>query len=250
MPTAPWRQRPAAPQAFTKSIRHWHGWRDMPLTWDAQTPVAVAHAAADPVSAGVQGTEVHQLGTCRAGEACCAAAAEPQGAGALGVARPVIVTGAGGTRVHLLLACSTLVACKRGEAETRVGNGWTERERERKSWDKHQNYFCIYNLLLCKKTEAARTLNVIYNHFSKCHHVQMSLSTWNKTKLKCTCGQIDHFEGRSQMKLFSSLVISNEPAHNKVGREEQQGLCLCKSGGAVRYVTSILAWNCTHSSAH
>lgn len=84
----------------------------MQLTWDTQTPVAVAHTAAHPVGAGVQGTEVHQLGTCRAGEACCAATAEPQGAGALCVARPVIVTGAGSTWVHLLLTCSALVSCR------------------------------------------------------------------------------------------------------------------------------------------
>lgn len=101
------------------------------LTWDTQTPVAVAHAAADPMGAGVQGTEVHQLGTRGAGEARCAATAEPQRAGALGVACPVIVTGAGGTRVHLLLACSTLVACERGKTWTRVGNGRPGKEREK-----------------------------------------------------------------------------------------------------------------------
>lgn len=88
------------------------------LTWDTQTPVAVAHTATDPVGAGVQGTEVHQLGTCGTGEARCAATAKPQGARALSVACSIIVTGAGGTRVHLLLACRTLVACKRGK--TRV----------------------------------------------------------------------------------------------------------------------------------
>lgn len=83
------------------------------LTWDTQTPVAVAHAAAHPMGTGIQGTEVHQLGTCRAGEACGAATAKTQGAGTLCVARPVIVTGAGGTRIHLLLTCSTLESCKR-----------------------------------------------------------------------------------------------------------------------------------------
>lgn len=80
------------------------------VAWHAKTPVAVSHAAADPVSAGVQGTEVHQLGAGGSCEPCCAATSKPQGAGALGVACPVIVTGAGGTRVHLLLTCSTLVS--------------------------------------------------------------------------------------------------------------------------------------------
>lgn len=69
------------------------------------------------MGAGVQGTEVHQLGTRGAGETCCAGAAEPQGAGALGVACPVIVTGAGGARIHLLLTCSTLVSCSSCEGE-------------------------------------------------------------------------------------------------------------------------------------
>ena len=83
------------------------------LTWDAQTPVAVAHAAADPVGTWVQGAEIHQLGARGAGEARRAAAAEPQGAGTLSVARPVIMTGSGGTGVHLLLTGSSLVACRR-----------------------------------------------------------------------------------------------------------------------------------------
>lgn len=87
------------------------------LTWDAQTPVAVAHAATDAVGTGVQGTEVHQLGACGACEACCAATAKPQGAGALSVARPVVVTGAGGARVHLLLTRCALVTCVRWDAE-------------------------------------------------------------------------------------------------------------------------------------
>lgn len=87
------------------------------LTWDTKAPVTVSHAAAHPMSAGVQGTEVHQLGTSGPCEARCAATSKPQGAGALGVARPVIVTGAGGARVHLLLTCGTLVTCDRGVTE-------------------------------------------------------------------------------------------------------------------------------------
>lgn len=67
------------------------------------------------MGAGVQGAEVHQLGARGAGEARCAAAAEAQGAGALGVAGPVVVTGAGGARVDLLLTRSALVACERGD---------------------------------------------------------------------------------------------------------------------------------------
>lgn len=106
------------------------------LTWDTQTPVAVSYAATDPMGAGVQGTEVHQLGACRAGEACCAATAEPQGAGALGIACPIIVTGAGGARVHLLLAGSTLVACERGKAQMMVGNSRTMMRNQ------HKNSFC------------------------------------------------------------------------------------------------------------
>lgn len=97
------------------------------LTWHAKTPVAVSHAAADPVSAGVQGTEVHQLGAGGSCEPCCAATSKPQGAGALGVACPVIVTGAGGTRVHLLLTCSTLVTCERAEREQISLICWKER---------------------------------------------------------------------------------------------------------------------------
>lgn len=98
----------------TLSLHEEHESLTLQLTWDTQTPVAVAHTAADPVGTGVQGTEVHQLGACRAGEACCAATPKPQGARALGVACPIVVTGAGGTRVHLLLTCSTLVTCKSG----------------------------------------------------------------------------------------------------------------------------------------
>lgn len=64
------------------------------------------------MSTWVQGTEVHQLGTSGASEASCTAAAKPQGAWALGVTCPIIVTGAAGTWVHLLLTCSTLVACE------------------------------------------------------------------------------------------------------------------------------------------
>lgn len=76
------------------------------LTWDAQAPVVIAHAAAHSVGARVQGTEIHQLSARRASEARRAAAAEAQGPGALSVARGVIVTGVGGTWVHLLLTCS------------------------------------------------------------------------------------------------------------------------------------------------
>lgn len=82
------------------------------LTWYAQTPVTVAHTAADPVGTGVQGTEVHQLAACGASEACCAATAKSQGTRALCIACTVVMTGAGGTRVHLLLTCSTLVTCE------------------------------------------------------------------------------------------------------------------------------------------
>lgn len=63
------------------------------LTWDTQAPVVVAHTAAHSVGAGVQGTEVGQLSTGRAGEACWAATAKPQGTR---VACAVIVTGVGG----------------------------------------------------------------------------------------------------------------------------------------------------------
>lgn len=80
------------------------------VAWDTQTPVAVAHAAADTVSTGVKGAEVHQLGARGASETGRAAAAKSQGPGALRVARPVVVTGAGGTWVHLLLTCRPLVA--------------------------------------------------------------------------------------------------------------------------------------------
>lgn len=97
------------------------------LTWDTQTPVAVANAAADPMGAGVQGAEVHELGTRRAGEACCAAAAKAQGPRPLCIACSIIVTGAGGAGVHLLLTCSTLVSCKSRKAETRVRICKTER---------------------------------------------------------------------------------------------------------------------------
>lgn len=84
------------------------------LTWDTQTPVAVAHAATHSVGTRVQRTKVHQLGTSGAGEAGGAAAAEAQRVGTLSVARPVVVTGAGGARVHLLLACGPLVPCRMG----------------------------------------------------------------------------------------------------------------------------------------
>lgn len=97
------------------------------LTWDTQTSVAVPHAAAHTMGAGVQGTEVHQLGTSRTGEACCAATAKPKGSRALGIACPVIVTGTGRTGVDLLLTCCTLVACERSSVVTRDGNDRTLR---------------------------------------------------------------------------------------------------------------------------
>lgn len=78
------------------------------VAWDTEAPVAVAHTATDPMSAGVEGTEVHQLSTNGAREASRAAAAEAQGPGALRVARPIVVTWAGGTWVHLLLTCGPL----------------------------------------------------------------------------------------------------------------------------------------------
>lgn len=65
------------------------------------------------MGARVQGAEVHQLGARGAGEAGRAAAAEAQGPGALSVARPVVVTGARGARVHLLLAGGALVSWSR-----------------------------------------------------------------------------------------------------------------------------------------
>lgn len=73
-------------------LRLWR--RQRRLTWDTQTPVAVAHAATHAVRAGVEGAEVDQLGAGGAGEAGGAAAAEAQRPGALGVARPVVVAGA------------------------------------------------------------------------------------------------------------------------------------------------------------
>lgn len=93
------------------------------LTWNTQTPVAVAHAATHAVGARVQGTEVHQLGARGAGEAGSAAAAEAQGPGALSVARAVVVTGARGARVHLLLAGSALVAWTRHTDGGRADQG-------------------------------------------------------------------------------------------------------------------------------
>lgn len=139
----------------------------MQLTWDTQTPVAVAHTATDPVGTGVQGTEVHQLGTSGTGEARCAATAEPQGARALSVACSIIVTGAGGTRVHLLLTCSTLVTCKRSKAETRVGNCKTERGKHSTMPGRKEK--------LWQDGNAANTRNIINNSFSKSYYVQVYL---------------------------------------------------------------------------
>ena len=78
------------------------------LTWDTQAPVAGAHAATDPVGAGVEGTEVHQLSAGWAREACSTAAAEAQ-AGALRRARAVVVARAGRTGVHTLLTHAALI---------------------------------------------------------------------------------------------------------------------------------------------
>lgn len=98
------------------------------LTWDTQTSVAVSHAAAHSMGAGVQGTEVHQLGTSRTSEACCAATAKPKRSGSLRIACAIIVTGTGRTGVDLLLTCCTLVACERGSAETRDRSDRTVRK--------------------------------------------------------------------------------------------------------------------------
>lgn len=48
------------------------------LTWNTQTAVTSADAAADAVSAWVEGTEVHQLGTGGSSETCRTSAAEAQ----------------------------------------------------------------------------------------------------------------------------------------------------------------------------
>lgn len=91
-------------------MQHWLGVETWDLlTWNTEAPVAVAHAAAHPVGAGVQGAEVDQLTTCGAREARCAATAKPQGAGALGVAGAIVMAGTGGTRVHLLLTGGALI---------------------------------------------------------------------------------------------------------------------------------------------
>lgn len=79
------------------------------VAWDAETPVAGANTAADPVGTGVEGTEVDQLGAGGASEAGGAAAAEAE-AGTLGVAAPVVVTGAGGTGVDSLLTRAALIS--------------------------------------------------------------------------------------------------------------------------------------------
>lgn len=79
------------------------------LTWDTQAPVVVAHTATHSVGTRVQGAEIHQLSTGRAGEACWAATAKAPGTRTLRVARGVIVTGVGGARVHFLLTCSRLI---------------------------------------------------------------------------------------------------------------------------------------------
>lgn len=48
------------------------------ITWNTQTAVTSADAAADAVSAWVEGTEVHQLGTGGSSETCRTSAAEAQ----------------------------------------------------------------------------------------------------------------------------------------------------------------------------
>lgn len=78
------------------------------VAWDAETPVAVAHAAADPMSTGVEGAEVDELSTGGASEAGGAAAAEAQRPRALGVTRPIVMARTGRTWVHLLLTCGAL----------------------------------------------------------------------------------------------------------------------------------------------
>lgn len=97
---------------ITREQQHWLLHSDkvtVQLTWDTQAPVAVAHAAAHSVGAGVEGAEVHQLSARGAGEARRAATAEAQGSRALRVACGIIVTGVGGTWVHFVLTCSRLI---------------------------------------------------------------------------------------------------------------------------------------------
>lgn len=79
------------------------------LTWDAQAPVVIGHTATHSVGTRVQGTEIHQLSTGGASEACWAATAKRHGTRTLRVARGIIVTGVGGAWVHLLLTCSRLI---------------------------------------------------------------------------------------------------------------------------------------------
>lgn len=91
-----------------KSSFHFHlSTLTLLLTWDTQAPVVVAHTAAHSVGTGVQGTEVDQLSTGRASEACWAATTKAQGTS---VARAVIVTRVGGTLVHYLLTGIRLIA--------------------------------------------------------------------------------------------------------------------------------------------
>lgn len=77
------------------------------VPWVTQTFVAGAHTAARAVGTGAECTEVHELRARRAGEACTTAAAEVQ---PISVAGPVVLAGAGGARVHFLLAGGTQVA--------------------------------------------------------------------------------------------------------------------------------------------
>lgn len=79
-------------------------------TWVTQTFVAGAHTAARAVGTGAECTEVHELRARRAGEACTTAAAKVQ---PISVAGPVVLAGAGGARVHFLLAGGTQVACRK-----------------------------------------------------------------------------------------------------------------------------------------
>lgn len=78
------------------------------IAWDAEAPVAVAHAAADPVSTRVESAEVHELSTSGSSEAGGAAASKAQWPRALGVTCPIVVTWTGCTWVHFLLTFGPL----------------------------------------------------------------------------------------------------------------------------------------------
>lgn len=78
------------------------------LTWNAQAPITSADAAADAVSAWVEGAEVHQLGTGGSGVARRTGAAVAQ-TRALWGAAAVIMAGAGSTGIHPLLTRGALI---------------------------------------------------------------------------------------------------------------------------------------------